>query len=48
VGRCGEALVEQTEDGGVEAVAENCEREEVRCAKVGEDGVKDLGVWLVR
>jgi len=45
---CSEALKQEAEDGRVEAVAENCEREEVRCAEIREDGVEDLGVWSVR
>jgi len=48
VSSCSEALIQEAKDGRVEAVAENCEREEVRCAEVREDGVEDLGVWLVR
>ena len=44
---CSEALIQEAKDGRVEAVAENCEREEVRCAEVREDGVEDLDVWLV-
>lgn len=43
MGCCGEALVEEAEDGGVKAVAETGEREEVGCPEVGEDGVEDLG-----